>query len=56
MTAHKILIATAIIFFLFFAVVQWRGIAAGHGTPVSAALAGAAAVALAIYFMTLQGQ
>lgn len=56
MTAHKILIGTACVFFLFFAVVQWLGISKGQGTPVSAAMGLAAAILLAFYLRTLKSK
>ena len=56
MTAHKILIGTACVFFLFFAASQWMGISSGQATPLSAAMGLVAAVALAVYLMTLKGK
>ena len=62
MTAHKILIGTACVFFLFFAASQWMGVVsaqgeqAGQATPWSAAMGLVAAAVLAVYLMTLKGK
>ena len=56
MTAHKILIATSVLFFIFFAIVQVRGISGGQGSVTGAVLSGLAALVLAVYFRTLRGK
>jgi hypothetical protein len=57
MTAHRILIAVAIVFFAFYAAWEWSGsrAAGGEGGMVRAAVAMAGAVVLAIYFRSLLG-
>ncbi len=54
MTAHKILIASAVVFFVLFSVVQWRGIGTGTGSLPVALAGAAAAVILGAYFATLR--
>jgi len=56
MTAHKILIGTSILFFIFFAFVQARGISGGQGSTPGVTLSVLAAVVLAVYFRTLAGK
>jgi hypothetical protein len=56
MTAHRILIATAIAFFLFYASWEVAGISGGRGSMFRALLSGAGAVALALYFRSLRGK
>lgn len=56
MTAHKILIGTSILFFIFFAMVQVRGISGGQGSATGAILSGLCVVVLAVYFRTLRGK
>jgi hypothetical protein len=56
MTAHKILIGAAIVFFVYFAVVQWRGIGTGQGSLTSALMGAACAIGLGVYFRTLRGK
>ena len=56
MTAHKILIGTGCVFFLFFALVQWMGMAEGRGSPIAATLGLLASLALVLYFRTLKGK
>ena len=56
MTAHKILIATSILFFIFFVVVQARGISGGQGSLTGVILSCLAVVVLAVYFRTLRGK
>jgi hypothetical protein len=53
MTAHRILIATAIVFFVMYALWETAGMRDGSGSLVRAALAGAGAAGLAFYFKTL---
>ncbi|MCI0657955.1 MAG: hypothetical protein L0170_12945 [Acidobacteria bacterium] len=55
MTAHRILIGTAIVFFVVYAVWEASGAASGRGSFWRAALSGAGAVGLALYFRTLPG-
>ncbi len=54
-TAHRILIATAVVFFSFFALFELRGYAATGGLTdlAGAALGVAAAVAFALYLRTV---
>lgn len=56
MTAHKILIGTSILFFIFFTVVQARGIGSGQGSAAGAILSALCVIALAAYFRTLRGK
>jgi len=56
MTAHKILIGTSIVFFIFFAVVQARGIGAGQGSMAAAILSLLCVIGLAVYFRSLRGK
>jgi len=55
-TAHRILIATAVVFFLFYALWEFahRTGVGGLGSPVRGAMALLAAAVLAIYFTTLR--
>ena len=53
MTAHRILIAAAIAFFLGYAGWEAAGVSTGRGSFVRAALSGLGAVALGLYFKTL---
>ena len=53
MTAHRILIGTAIVFFVVYAVWEGSGAAGGQGSFLRAALSGAGAAGLALYFRTL---
>jgi hypothetical protein len=53
MTAHRILIGAAIVFFVIYAVWEASGVAAGRGSFLRAALSGAGAIGLALYFRTL---
>jgi hypothetical protein len=53
MTAHRILIAVAVVFFLIYAGWEASGISAGRGSLLRAGLSGAGAVGLALYFRTL---
>jgi hypothetical protein len=56
LTAHKILIGTAVVFFLFFALWEWRGYyEAGNGwAAVRAALYVLVAIGFGIYFKNLK--
>ena len=56
MTAHRILIVTAILFFLGYAAWEVTGISAGRGSALRGALAGSGALALALYFRTLKNR
>ena len=56
MAAHRILIVSAIAFFLGYAGWELAGRAAGRGTLGRATLAAAGAVALVLYFRTLKGK
>jgi hypothetical protein len=56
MTAHRILIGTAVVFFLGYALWEALGISSGRGTAVRAALAGAGAVVLGSYLRSLRGK
>ena len=54
MTAHRILIVTAIVFFLIYAFWEAAGSrTAGRGSMVRAGLSAAGAAGLALYFRTL---
>lgn len=53
MTAHRILIGTAIVFFVIYAVWETAGVSDGRGSLLRAALSGAGAAGLALYFRTL---
>ena len=53
MTAHRILIATAIVFFMIYAVWEASGVSGGRGSFARAALSVAGAAGLALYFKTL---
>ena len=53
MTAHRILIGAAIVFFVIYAAWEASGVAGGRGSFLRAALSGAGAVGLALYFRTL---
>jgi len=53
MTAHRILIATAILFFIGYAAWEVTGIAAGRGSWGRAVASGAGALALGFYFRGL---
>lgn len=53
MTAHRILIGTAILFFIGYAAWEVAGIAAGRGSWGRAAASGAGALGLGIYFRSL---
>jgi len=53
MTAHRILIGTAIAFFAFYAAWEAAGVSAGRGSVLRAALSAAGASGLAFYFWTL---
>ena len=53
MTAHRILIGTAIVFFVLYAVWEATGVRTGRGSILRAALSGAGAVGLGLYFTTL---
>jgi len=53
MTAHRILIGTAIVFFVIYAVWEASGVASGRGSILRAALSGAGAAGLALYFRSL---
>ncbi len=56
MTAHRILIATAVVFFLGYAAWEIAGTPTGRGAPSRAALALFAALALGAYFRSLRRQ
>ncbi len=56
MTAHRILIATAVVFFLGYALWEALGITSGRGAGSRAVLAGAGAVILGIYLRSLRGK
>lgn len=56
MTAHRILIVTAIVFFLGYAVWELSELPAGGGSWGRAAFSTAGAVFLAIYFRNLRGK
>ena len=56
MTAHKILIGTGCLLFLFFAGVRWADASSGQASGLSAALGLSAAVVMAVYLMTLKGK
>ena len=55
-TAHRILIAAGIVFFLFYAVFQWRlyGRTGALGSALQAAVSAAVAVGLVVYFRRLR--
>ena len=53
MTAHRILIATAIVFFVIYALWEAAGMRDGSGSLLRAALSGLGALGLALYFRTL---
>jgi hypothetical protein len=53
MTAHRILIGTAIVFFMIYAVWEASGVSTGRGSLLRAAISGAGAAGLALYFKTL---
>jgi hypothetical protein len=53
MTAHRILIATAIVFFVIYAFWEASGVRDGRGSWWRGALAMAGAFGLALYFRTL---
>jgi len=53
MTAHRILIATAVLFFIGYAAWEVAGIAAGRGSWGRAVISGAGALALGLYFRGL---
>lgn len=53
MTAHRILIAVAVVFFLVYAAWEASGVSVGRGSLLRAALSGAGAVGLALYYRTL---
>jgi len=56
MTAHRILIATAVVFFLGYALWEAQGIPSGRGAGSRAALAGAGALILGTYLRSLRGK
>jgi len=56
MVAHKLLIGTAVIFFLGYALWEASGIASRRGDGTRAVLAGAGAVILGTYLRTLRGK
>lgn len=56
MAAHRILIVSAIVFFLGYAGWELVGRAGGRGTLGRATLAAAGAAALVLYFRTLRGR
>ena len=53
MTAHRILIGTAIAFFMLYAAWEAAGVSAGRGSFLRASLSAAGAAGLALYFRTL---
>jgi hypothetical protein len=53
MTAHRILIGTAIVFFVIYAAWEASGVSGGRGSVLRAALSGLGAAGLAVYFRTL---
>jgi len=53
MTAHRILIAAAIAFFIGYAGWEAAGVSAGRGSFLRAAISGLGAAGLALYFRTL---
>jgi hypothetical protein len=53
MTAHRILIATAIVFFVIYALWEAAGVRDGRGSWWRGSLAMAGALGLALYFRTL---
>jgi len=53
MTAHRILIGTAIVFFVIYTAWEVSGVAGGRGSFLRAAISGAGAAGLALYFSTL---
>jgi hypothetical protein len=53
MTAHRILIAVAVVFFLIYAAWEASGVSEGRGSMLRAGLSGAGAVGLALYYRTL---
>ena len=53
MIAHRILIGTAIAFFLFYAVWELAGVSSGRGSAIRAVISVGGAVALGLYFRTL---
>jgi len=56
MTAHRILIGTAIVFFLGYAGWELMGVSSGRGSLFRAAWAGIGALALGFYCGTLKGK
>lgn len=56
MTAHRILIATAVIFFLGYAAWEAMGASAGRGSLGRALLSAVGAVGLGLYFRSLKGK
>ncbi|HEV8335602.1 MAG TPA: hypothetical protein VGR67_04220 [Candidatus Polarisedimenticolia bacterium] len=56
MTAHRILIATAVVFFLAYAGWEAAGISQGRGSRGRAIVSGLGAAGLGIYFRSLKGQ
>jgi hypothetical protein len=54
MTAHRILIAAAVLLFLGYAAWEAVGIPSGRGNSVRAFLSAVGAVALAVYFRGLR--
>jgi hypothetical protein len=56
MTAHRILIITAILFFLLYAAWEATGVASGRGSTPRAVLSGMGAIGLVLYFRTLRGK
>jgi len=56
MTAHRILIATAVVFFLGYALWEALGITSGRGAGSRGVLAGAGAVILGVYLRSLRGK
>ena len=51
--AHRILIGTAIAFFLFYAAWELAVVSSGRGSTIRAAISFAGAAALSAYFRTL---
>jgi hypothetical protein len=56
MTAHRILIATAVVFFLAYAGWEAAGISKGRGSRNRAIASGLGAVGLGVYFRSLKGK
>gem|GEM_PF-1553613 len=53
MTAHRILIGTATVFFVIYGAWEASGVASGRGSVLYAVLSGLGAAGLALYFRTL---